>query len=537
MQPFDSPARQSCSFADTATDSTASGHGEPCHSPPITDSPSSTRSRIAPSRFSSLARYWNQRALGNESSPPPLADADSTVAGRVQAANSPCPAADGVLSGSSQRAAGRSQGSRSSAGDWSPPRFGHFGPSPRRLWNYLEDGFSPEGDPSGESAAPRTPCRLRRFTSTPSTASSLVASSRASVMSIATPEKLVLGSPVGSQWCGESEMELALDLANHVPCNMMDRLTDMLNASKASPVFEDEILAPETPRFGVATDPKPLSSSLLRRALLGIVAMATLGIVFVAGFVAHDVWLASGGHHGIWGVASRRFFNAASGQERAAEVENNARSNTAPLGTLSNSSVHTVLVSMRSYGYCNASVQLKVPDVFGHSPSRLLTFPLARAHGQVKHAVPDIRPRVQLKPRQGSGEVEKNHRSQGHAVARQRNRIQMISSRRHIRPHSWRGKGQLSVPHPRTQSAPQQLGKLVNKSVDVLERSGVVEYSSGWSAATKWINGTEIEQSCLMAVQTSRAIGMVTGASDGELFAEEACHAAARGVKSRARAS
>jgi len=96
---------------------------------------------------------------------------------------------------------------------------------------------------------------------TPSTSTS--ASSRMSqATSIATPESLMSKGSGGDSWSAESEMELALEVVNHLPADVADRLIDRLRATEAARCSAEERCAalinameaaasqPESPQLG-----------------------------------------------------------------------------------------------------------------------------------------------------------------------------------------------------------------------------------------------------------------------------------------------
>eukprot|EP00928_Gymnodinium_smaydae_P037976 TRINITY_DN26298_c0_g2_i1.p1 TRINITY_DN26298_c0_g2~~TRINITY_DN26298_c0_g2_i1.p1 ORF type:complete len:914 (+),score=225.06 TRINITY_DN26298_c0_g2_i1:70-2811(+) len=92
----------------------------------------------------------------------------------------------------------------------------------------------------------------------------------AHIMSIATPEKLTAlgvspGPRAASPWAGETEMELVLDLANHVPCNLMNRLMDVLQSRPplaASPPRPQHAHPPSVPEEPVDANGAACASDL-----------------------------------------------------------------------------------------------------------------------------------------------------------------------------------------------------------------------------------------------------------------------------------
>jgi len=138
---------------------------------------------------------------------------------------------------------------------------------------------------------------------TPSTSTS--ASSRMSqATSIATPESLMSKGSGGDSWSAESEMELALEVVNHLPADVADRLIDRLRATEAARCSAEERCAvliaameaaasqPERPQPGQgAAEKEPAGTDDSTRGrsrcfsrrllLLGLALAAALGVICI----------------------------------------------------------------------------------------------------------------------------------------------------------------------------------------------------------------------------------------------------------------
>jgi len=287
----------------------------------------STPHRIAPKRFSGVVRFWKERVNGIDASPVPFASPvplpgvlSPTVPEGLATVPEAIAIATPILS------------SQKTLKDWSPPTAGQLSPTPRRLVNLLEGdeslddedddddgdaspapcfhatpdtdtfarwnlgsctpGTKPRAqhwiDISSDSTASRTPERSNLFTP------SWEASSRASVTSIATPDKFGQDSPVV-----ETEMELMLDLANHLSCDMMDRLTEVLHSAHSSPAIVEEEEDANSEGSGAVEEEEeeeeqevaelasvePFFIRQYRQAVFVTAAVAMLGLSFAGGFV------------------------------------------------------------------------------------------------------------------------------------------------------------------------------------------------------------------------------------------------------------
>lgn len=296
--------------ASTSTRCNASGCTEESSATPVAAaSPSSTRSGMEPTHFSNVAHFWRQRAAGRCNDAPvphPLVGADLAPVTPALVQNDP----------------------------GSVPIQHWRLPTPRSLVNFLDDETS--ADPHGCGSQIFTPCASaisqQCHGRTPSTSTTLrtpisvttswEASSGASILAISTPEKFSLESPEKSgwgidarvrnsevpsngDWGGETEMELMLDLVNHVPCNMMDRLTDALHSPRACLRIEEE-LTDALARLRIEEERTTLSQNvcapqeeaaaflcvrllpLCKQLLRWTVIVGMLALAFAAGFIAHD---------------------------------------------------------------------------------------------------------------------------------------------------------------------------------------------------------------------------------------------------------
>lgn len=223
-------------------------------SPPTTVSPEtgrSDRSRITPVRFTDLASFWRRRTA---EVPEPAAQA-----GDFKTCSGP-----------------QSQGSCASTESWSENRLGPAEPDQAWQTSSSEAGFEESPAPrvptpvrlsfatpsteqgltpsvSGKAGSPlrpslRTPSSpCRRLLLTPKTGSSAVSYTASASTSIATPEstRRLLGDVDGPD--EDNEMELALELVNHVPPEVADRLIDRLREAEAARMDAEErcILAEE----------------------------------------------------------------------------------------------------------------------------------------------------------------------------------------------------------------------------------------------------------------------------------------------------
>jgi len=234
--------------------------GPPLTTAPTSSPPSSGRSRpgTTPRRFADIASFWRRR-IGGQPAVNQVTESVPVDAPVLRAAQA---LEVSVLPDTEDNDEGLTPSSTPSTASSGPQGgFGEFAPYNKDIWSpaaptRLSSRFSETPSPSSTNLTEsgkqlkRSACRVHsptrttamlttpdsmdsRMLSTPKTTASW-----ASRTSIATPETGGSGrsksSPSPDTWHGDSELELALELVNHVPPHVADRLIKRLRSAEAA---------------------------------------------------------------------------------------------------------------------------------------------------------------------------------------------------------------------------------------------------------------------------------------------------------------